>query len=100
MLNGNGKLATTTSRDINKYPTSQWQQFRVLLKRSFICISRDMIVTQFKIIVHFLVGLLIGFIYYNVGNDGAKVSANISLLFFIIMFLYFSNSIPIVLFCK
>ncbi|XP_055692853.1 ATP-binding cassette subfamily G member 4-like isoform X2 [Lutzomyia longipalpis] len=98
MLNGNGKLATTTSRDINKYPTSQWQQFRVLLKRSFICISRDMIVTQFKIIVHFLVGLLIGFIYYNVGNDGAKVSANISLLFFIIMFLYFSNSIPIVLF--
>ncbi|XP_055694175.1 ATP-binding cassette sub-family G member 4-like [Lutzomyia longipalpis] len=86
------------NRDIDqKYPISQWKQFLILLKRSFVCISRNFVVTQLKILTHLFIGLVVGWIYYDVGNDGAKATTNISLLFFLIMFFYFGNVIPIVL---
>ncbi|GAB0087842.1 ATP-binding cassette sub-family G member 1 [Sergentomyia squamirostris] len=91
------KMLTSGSSTSRIYPISQWAQFYILLKRSFICISRELIVTQLKIVTHLFVGLLVSGIFYNIGNDGAKASANISLHFFIIMFLFFGNAVPFVL---
>uniref|UniRef100_A0A1B0FY32 Uncharacterized protein n=1 Tax=Phlebotomus papatasi TaxID=29031 RepID=A0A1B0FY32_PHLPP len=68
-----GKMLPNLQRTINyndeKYTISQWKQFYILLKRSFVCISREIIVTQLKILTHLFVGLLIGGIFYNIGND-------------------------------
>uniref|UniRef100_A0A1B0CG10 ABC transporter domain-containing protein n=1 Tax=Lutzomyia longipalpis TaxID=7200 RepID=A0A1B0CG10_LUTLO len=63
------------NRDIDqKYPISQWKQFLILLKRSFVCISRNFVVTQLKILTHLFIGLVVGWIYYNVGNDDPSES--------------------------
>ncbi|XP_059609080.1 ATP-binding cassette sub-family G member 1-like [Phlebotomus argentipes] len=97
MLQKTPILSSNPNNHDGKNAISQWRQFSILLKRSFICIARESIITQLKIATHLFVGLLIGGIFYNIGNDGAKVSANISLLFFIIMFIFFGNSIQYVL---
>jgi len=41
-----------------------------------------------------LVGLLLGAVYYNAGNDASKVLSNSSCIFFFTVFLFFANSVP------
>lgn len=47
-----------------------------------------------RIITHLLIGLLLGAVYYNAGNDASKVLSNCSCIFFFILFLFFANSEP------
>ncbi|PSN43324.1 ATP-binding cassette sub-family G member 4 [Blattella germanica] len=48
---------------------------------------------QLRILVHFLVGILIGVLYYDIGNEASKALSNVAFLFFIILFIFASNSI-------
>jgi glutamate synthase domain-containing protein 2 len=47
-----------------------------------------------------VIGLLLGAVYYNVGNDASKVLSNSSCIFFFTMFLFFANSMPCVIASK
>jgi hypothetical protein len=47
-----------------------------------------------------IVGLLLGAIYYDCGNDAAKVMSNVACIFFFLMFLFFANGVPCVLSSK
>ncbi|XP_062534762.1 ATP-binding cassette sub-family G member 1-like [Armigeres subalbatus] len=80
-----------------QYPISQWDQFILLTKRTTLCTFRDMQLMKMRILVHLLVGLLIGLVFWKVGNDGSKVLSNASCLFFFLIFLYFANSMPLVM---
>lgn len=84
----------------NGFPTSGLQQFCILLKRSMYMILRDKTLTRLRLVAHFVVGILIGSIYYNVGNDAAKVMSNAGLLFFTVMFMMFTAMMPTILTCK
>jgi hypothetical protein len=53
-----------------------------------------------RTITHLFVGLLLGAVYYNAGNDASKVLSNSSCLFFFLMFLCFANSMPCVIASK
>ncbi|XP_055632418.1 ABC transporter G family member 2-like [Toxorhynchites rutilus septentrionalis] len=80
-----------------QYPVSQWSQFMTLTKRTTLCTFRDMQLMKMRVLAHVFVGLLIGVVFWDVGNDGSKVLSNASCLFFFLIFIFFSNSMPLVM---
>jgi len=77
-------------RHTRHYPTTFLSQFLCLLRRTFLLILRDKFLTVARLSIHMIVGVLIGLIYYRVGNDAAHVFDNFGLLYFCIMFLMFT----------
>nr|QST15000.1 ABCG1-2 protein [Diaphanosoma celebensis] len=67
-------------------PTPFWMQFNLLLRRTFICISRDLTLTRLRLGVQLVVGVLIGMLYFGIGNDASKVYSNTGALFFSLLF--------------
>lgn len=79
------------------FPTSGWQQFWILLKRTVFTILRDKTLTRMRLIAHFIIGILLGLIYYDIGNDAGKVMSNAGCIFFTVMFIMFSAMMPTIL---
>ncbi|XP_033362481.1 ATP-binding cassette sub-family G member 1 isoform X1 [Bombus vosnesenskii] len=74
-----------------RYPTSECQQFWIVLKRALLFSRRDWTLMYLRLFAHILVGLLIGALYYDIGNDGAKVLSNLGFLFFNMLFLMYTS---------
>ncbi|XP_063625382.1 ATP-binding cassette sub-family G member 4 [Cydia splendana] len=79
------------------FPTSGFKQFWILLKRTFRSILRDQMLTHLRLCSHTVVGLLIGFLYYDIGSDAAKVMSNAGCIFFTVMFTMFTAMMPTIL---
>jgi hypothetical protein len=47
-----------------------------------------------------IVGLMIGTVFYNVGNEAGQAMTNTSGLFFMLLFIFFGNAMPVILTCK
>ena len=67
-------------------------QFWILLKRAILCIMRDQMLTQLRFISHILIGVAIGLLYSEIGNDAHYSTQNISLFFLVILFLVSTHS--------
>ncbi|XP_026668854.1 ATP-binding cassette sub-family G member 1 isoform X2 [Ceratina calcarata] len=74
-----------------RYPTSECRQFWIVLKRTLLFSRRDWTLMYLRLFAHILVGLLIGALYYDIGNDGAKVLSNLGFLFFNMLFLMYTS---------
>ncbi|XP_018338581.1 PREDICTED: ATP-binding cassette sub-family G member 4-like [Trachymyrmex septentrionalis] len=83
---------------INKITSkkSTWQQQRILFLRALICMRRDIMLTQLRLATHVLVGLILGTVFYNFGNNAEYVGSNIACLFFFLLFLFFASAMPAV----
>ena len=86
--------------DKASFPTSSIVQFWILLKRTVFTTLRDNTLTRMRLISHFVIGVLLGLIYYNIGNDAAKVMSNAGCIFFTVMFTMFSAMMPTILTCE
>lgn len=75
---------------------SVWQEQKVLFLRALLCVKRDNTMTKLRLAAHVAVALLLGTIFYDCGNDAGRTSSNIACVFFILLFLYFSSSMPAV----
>ncbi|XP_050077339.1 ATP-binding cassette sub-family G member 4-like [Anopheles maculipalpis] len=85
------------TRSHGRYQISQWKQFYVLLRRSLRVTSRDFFFAQLRVIAHILVGVLLGSVFYQSGEDGALVMVNGACLFFFQLFIFFGNAMPCVI---
>ncbi|XP_050308153.1 ATP-binding cassette sub-family G member 4 [Anthonomus grandis grandis] len=85
------------TQDKHGFPTSGFHQFLVLFMRSVCIIFRDKTLTRLRLVAHFIVGILIGAIFYGIGNDAAKVMSNAGCLFFTVMFMMFTAMMPTIL---
>ncbi|CAH0769316.1 unnamed protein product [Bemisia tabaci] len=74
-----------------RYATSELSQFWIVLKRTLLFSRRDWTLMYLRLFAHILVGFLIGALYYDIGNDGAKVLSNLGFLFFNMLFLMYTS---------
>ncbi|XP_012227947.1 ATP-binding cassette sub-family G member 1-like isoform X1 [Linepithema humile] len=72
------------------YAANFWKQLCVLIKRNAIKLLRDRILTLTRIAIHFMIALIVGTLYFKIGQDAAYVLDNFNMLFFSIMFLMFT----------
>ncbi|KAL0831096.1 hypothetical protein ABMA28_001969 [Loxostege sticticalis] len=65
--------------------TPQSNQRSVLIKRGFLKAKRDSTMTHLRILVNVLVGIMLGMLFIDAGNEGSRVIENYNLLFAILM---------------
>ena len=84
----------------NQYPTTFLNQLLVLIKRSFLIISRDMTLTASRILTHFSIALILGILYFGIGKDASNLTNNFNFLFFTVMFLMLTAMNCVITTCK
>ncbi|KXJ67911.1 hypothetical protein RP20_CCG007754 [Aedes albopictus] len=97
LLDSTESVSIEVPKKMAGFPTSGWMQFWILLKRTFITIMRDQTLTQMRLVSHVVVGAIIGMIYYDIGNDAAKIMSNAGCIFFTTMFTMFTAMMPTIL---
>lgn len=100
LLDSTESVSIAVPKKLTGFPTSGWMQFWILLKRTFITIMRDQTLTQMRLLSHVIVGAIIGMIYYDIGNDAAKIMSNAGCIFFTTMFTMFTAMMPTILTCE
>ncbi|XP_054261169.1 ATP-binding cassette subfamily G member 4-like [Macrosteles quadrilineatus] len=71
------------------FDSSGWLQFRILMYRTFLQHWREAGYILFKAVMHVFIGLIIGGLFYQMGNDGSKTIFNFGFCFVtIIIFMY------------
>ncbi|XP_034826794.1 ATP-binding cassette subfamily G member 4 [Maniola hyperantus] len=65
--------------------TSQSNQRSVLYRRGFLKAKRDPTMTHLRLIVNVVVGIMLGALFIDAGNEGSRVLENYNLLFAILM---------------
>ncbi|XP_032515197.2 ATP-binding cassette subfamily G member 4-like [Danaus plexippus] len=72
------------------YPTSAWNQFIILSKRSLMGVWRNPSFALMITGIHTAMALFVGLLFFNVGEDATYVRDNYNFLYFSLMFLMFT----------
>lgn len=83
-----------------KAKSSDWDQFCTLLKRNMTQIFRNRQYLLIKFYTHVFLGLLIGTLFFQMGDDASKTLFNFGFCFTIIIAFMYIPLMPILLECK
>lgn len=86
--------------DNGTYATSFCHQLVVLIARSFLLLWRDPSLTFWRFVIHTTIALLIGTLYYGIGNDAHMIFNNFRYIFLSIMFLMYTAYSTLTIKCK
>lgn len=84
----------------NIYATPFYRQLGILLLRTFLILWRDKSLTLMRFLIHLVTALMIGFIYYGIGNEAENALNNFRYCFYSIMFIMYSAFSSILVKCK
>lgn len=79
------------------YATSFCRQLSLLLIRTSLVIWRDRSLTAMRLFIHVMIAILIGTLYYGIGDDASNVFNIFRYIFFSIMFLMFTGKLLLIL---
>lgn len=82
------------------YATSFFCQWYYLMIRSFLCLYRDKSLAATRVIIHLSVSLLIGVLYFGIGNNAYMMFNNFRYIFLSIMFLMFTSFSTMTIICE
>lgn len=82
------------------YATSFCRQWYLLTLRTILCLRRDRSLALMRFIIHTLIALLVGTLYFNIGNDAAMMLNNFRYIFLTLMFLMFTSFCSMTIICK
>nr|XP_034180076.1 ATP-binding cassette sub-family G member 4 [Osmia lignaria]XP_034180077.1 ATP-binding cassette sub-family G member 4 [Osmia lignaria] len=96
------KKETTMQINENKatvliQPPSETEKFFVLLHRCLVQQSRDWTTTHLKMVLHLLVGILLGLLYTDSGDNGSKTIMNVGFFLVSAVYLCYTSMMPAVL---
>lgn len=80
------------------YATSFCRQLSLLLMRTSLVIWRDRSLTAMRVFIHVMIAILIGTLYYGIGDDASNVFNTFRYIFFSIMFLMFTGKLTLIIF--
>lgn len=84
----------------NVYATPFYRQLGILLVRTFLLIWRDSSLTTMRFCIHIATGILIGFLYFSIGNNGLEAMNISKYVFYSIMFVMYCAFSGILVKCK
>ncbi|XP_066601780.1 ATP-binding cassette sub-family G member 1-like [Prorops nasuta] len=84
------KSFNETPAATEQYAAGFWTQLFVLFKRNSLTLTRYRLLMFARIFMHFAIALLVGILYFGIGQDAAFVLDNFNLLFFSAMFVMYS----------
>lgn len=86
--------------DNGTYASSFCRQLLILIARSFLILWRDPSLTLSRVAIHLIISLLIGTLYYGIGNDAHMIFNNFRYIFLSIMFLMYTAYSSLTISCK
>lgn len=95
-------LQIDTSECCNRgtYATSFCRQLYMLISRTILCLRRDRSLALTRLIIHICVAVLVGILYFNIGNDASMTLNNFRYIFMSIMFLMFTSFSTMTITCE
>lgn len=96
---GDTTQAHPTKKDIT-FATSSWTQFTILLGRMLLQMKRNKTMLWIQLLHHVISGLLVGGIFFGIGDDASQVLANFKYCVSIVAFFMYTHVMVPVLICK
>ncbi|XP_028045850.1 ATP-binding cassette sub-family G member 1 isoform X2 [Monomorium pharaonis] len=83
--------------DIDKEKVAWIDQFSTLMKRMIVQLYRNRSYIYLKISLHLFLGIIVGNLYFNMGNDGSKAIFNFGFCFACVIFFMYMPLMPVLL---
>lgn len=83
-----------------RFPTSFWTQFSILLGRMFLQMRRNKPMLVIQLLHHILSAILVGSIFYKIGDNAGQMIANFKYCLSIVAFFMYTYVMVPVLICK
>lgn len=83
-----------------EYPVSLWTQFNILLGRMFLQLSRNKSVLYIQFFHHLASALLMGGIFYGIGNNASQMVSSFKLLLCVTVFFMYTYAMTATIACK
>lgn len=81
------------------YATSFCRQWYLLTSRAILCLRRDRSLALMRFVIHTCIALLVGTLYFNIGNDASMMFNNFRFIFLTLMFLMFTSFCTMTIIC-
>jgi ABC-type multidrug transport system ATPase subunit len=94
------RIETKPTTLVKNYSSSFFNQFNQLMHRNFLILKRDTSPIILRFLIHFIVGILVGLLYIDIGNNAAYIFNVFKYIFVSMFFLLYTSYYSLQTACK